>query len=58
MWAETHLFAAVISGGLDCKLIHWDTTTRGVISTRQAGEVTFYLLQDACKLQLCGLKVL
>ncbi|DBA93092.1 hypothetical protein WJX79_009275 [Trebouxia sp. C0005] len=27
----------VISGGLDCKLIHWDTTTRGVVSTRQAG---------------------
>ncbi|KAL0034586.1 hypothetical protein WJX79_009275 [Trebouxia sp. C0005] len=28
---------SVISGGLDCKLIHWDTTTRGVVSTRQAG---------------------
>ncbi|KAL0024585.1 hypothetical protein WJX77_000559 [Trebouxia sp. C0004] len=27
----------VISGGLDCKLIHWDTTIRGVVSTRQAG---------------------
>ena len=29
--------AAVISGGLDCKLIHWDVSCKRILGSRQAG---------------------
>lgn len=30
--------AAVISGGLDCKIIRWDTSTRSMLSARHTGD--------------------
>ena len=32
-----HVSAAVISGGLDCKLIHWDVSSKSILGSRQAG---------------------
>lgn len=38
-WVDKPFSAAVISGGLDCQLMHWAAATRGIITTRQAGEL-------------------
>ena len=31
--------AAVITGGLDCKIIQWDTATRSMLSARHTGDI-------------------
>lgn len=37
LWMSQHVSAAVISGGLDCKLIHWDVSSKCILGSRQAG---------------------
>ena len=32
------LSAAVVSGGLDCKLLHWDVSDKNLISSRTLGK--------------------